>query len=295
MRADFSKGCIVYVDESGSFAERKDDYSSIGALIVPSNPKVRKAIDNFVVELDKEITPKERIKGEPKGCKLHSSRYDKIIRFVCEQGFVFCTDAVCQKDNNELAGFESDAQKAIKIIQQKSAEIKQVDKAQRYIKAFESASRGQRLYAGFVNRVFCRYVVQELCFRLPDRIEIPDRIDIVFDPKDPAQAAMWEFSVYLAFTTRLYRCLRRPIAATLGSTEAPWHVRQKTNDDESGLLLVDWLTYPYLASLRPDLPEKLRNEYKKIQELYKKYKVNDKTYDFGIDSSTILISVEVKP
>ena len=94
MRADFSSGCIIYVDESGSFAERKGDHSSIGALIVPSNPETRKAIDNFVAELDKEITSGERRKREPKGCYLLPSRYDKIIRFVCEQGFLFCTDAM---------------------------------------------------------------------------------------------------------------------------------------------------------------------------------------------------------
>lgn len=258
MNADYSKGCVVYVDESGSFAHRLGIVGGIGAIIVPTGNSVVDAIGTLVSEIHAMADPDERIDGEVKGSHLRYVRYDTLISFLKSHGLKMCALTIDEDGSPNLVS----KTRLGATVRAMARKIGHDELGERYAKVILSASDVDFFYAQVVCVFFRTCVVQALA-----KGSFPPAIDVIFDPRiHDKYSAVLDVSVYLAFTTELAPYLRQPIAGTLGMADHPWRVKKAQPIHRAGLSLIDWLIYPVVGSHRLKPPNMSSVDPERVQK-----------------------------
>jgi hypothetical protein len=240
MARNYSRGCVVYVDESGSFANTPGSFSGLGAMICPTDliAKMRTSVNTVSGKTD----PSEHLKGTPKGSKLRFERFEEIARILRDCGLLLCVDTIIETGR----GNDPFRSRYASSIIAKSRLIGREDLGLKYAKIIQEASENDLFYAECVTSLFANNVVQVLASG-----PFPNNTEVVFHPKLASMhKSILELSVYMAFTTQLQTHLAKPIAGTFGLHDSPWVVRDPTANDREGLFLVDWALYPIVGTHR---------------------------------------------
>lgn len=277
-RADLSAGCVIYVDETGSFVQKENDHSGVVAILAPDDEPTTLRLARFASEFDAGLGDSVRRKnGEIKGAWLPVEHVDRILEFLLNEGLAVCEFTLVFDEILDPTLREDFAA----AIHEFGVKMGRTDELEPQVQQIREGSEVDFYIAKAVHGLFRHSIVRELSSR-----GFPKRIEIICDPRretGPCSPGL-DVVVDMAFAEELGPSLGVPRVSMLAHPKRRWRVRRPKSEESRRILwLVDWIAHTVVQWHRPDLPEDLRREKEDVCRRHQERGLIRKTGYSGIN------------